>query len=671
MPPVPLEAFQGLIGRLVSLGLVHAVWVGLLASAIAAIVFQTLPRLSHRFRYGLLAGTLGVVVIGPIVAVAIQRSTVKSRSVSGTASILVAATRLTDNPTPVLDTRDQSVISRPNVSIEGSLEFHRRWSLIIGGLEATQPFNFAAWLFGASILSARLMLAGFAIRRRVGAAGLASAAIQARADEFARRLKLRRMPPVLAHPGPTEPGLCGLFRPRILLPGPWLAGADAGRIDAILAHELAHARRLDLPANLLQRLVETALFFHPAVHWLSRALRRERELCADALAVALTGDPVSLASALESVARFRLTSLSSGRPAPLFGASLGGENLSLLPRIQELLGMTPNTPARRSLWPWVSLPVAGLFALLGASLGLAADPPKPADPAPTESSKHASVYGPPEPEFRIGQVETSSCPAQICFKIRYLSIGDPAWRDTVNDRLREIHRDAETTSWLLDEKAADDFVASLQGDQRNIVTGPNVTLLDGKLTTIDDRLNTLYVAELEKIENAKYALAFHPLVKSVELGPRIEIGGKIHLDSVLMNLDLRDTSLIAMHQRQTRATLKTPTKDPAEANSITGTYQVPVLSKKRYQGIRNMPDGTSLLINLGYVEERGEIPPMMDRAIEIVRTVVGGPRVEAERVVRERLVLITPKVFVFPREVKPFAPADQTSYLDFGTAAMY
>jgi hypothetical protein len=111
--------------------------------------------------------------------------------------------------------------------------------------------------------------------------------------------------------------------------------------------------------NLAQRLVEVGMFFHPAVHWLSRSLRRERELCADALAVRLTGDPLALAEALQSVARLRLTS----PKVAAVGASLGGPSVSLLPRIQELIGMTPLRP-RFPVWPFAALPAAGFLALL-------------------------------------------------------------------------------------------------------------------------------------------------------------------------------------------------------------------------------------------------------------------------------------------------------------------
>ena len=66
----------------------------------------------------------------------------------------------------------------------------------------------------------------------------------------------------------------------------------------VLAHELAHIRRHDFLVNLLQTVVETLLFYHPAVWWMSRRVRVEREHCCDDLAVAVCGEPARYARAL-------------------------------------------------------------------------------------------------------------------------------------------------------------------------------------------------------------------------------------------------------------------------------------------------------------------------------------------------------------------------------------
>ena len=70
------------------------------------------------------------------------------------------------------------------------------------------------------------------------------------------------------------------------------------QLEAVLAHELAHVRRADYLWNLIQTMAETLLFFHPAVWWLGRRLREQRELCCDDVAVQSCADPLVYATAL-------------------------------------------------------------------------------------------------------------------------------------------------------------------------------------------------------------------------------------------------------------------------------------------------------------------------------------------------------------------------------------
>jgi len=63
--------------------------------------------------------------------------------------------------------------------------------------------------------------------------------------------------------------------------------------------------------NLLQTMVETLLFYHPAVWWLSRRVRIEREHCCDDLAAAVCGSRIEYAAA------------AGGRGAGPLGADFG------------------------------------------------------------------------------------------------------------------------------------------------------------------------------------------------------------------------------------------------------------------------------------------------------------------------------------------------------------
>ena len=107
-----------------------------------------------------------------------------------------------------------------------------------------------------------------------------------------------------------------------------LTGLPREQIEAILLHELAHIRRCDYLVNVLQRSVEGLLFYHPAVWWISRVIRAERENCCDDVVVATSGNAHEYAVALAALEENRW----SGREPAV--AATGG---NLVKRIRRLL----------------------------------------------------------------------------------------------------------------------------------------------------------------------------------------------------------------------------------------------------------------------------------------------------------------------------------------------
>lgn len=105
------------------------------------------------------------------------------------------------------------------------------------------------------------------------------------------------------------PAVIGWLRPVILLPVSALADLTPQMMEAVLAHELAHIRRHDYLLNILQTAIETLLFYHPAVWWVGKKIRQERENCCDDLAVTACGDAMICArSFCPSSFSFRLPS---------------------------------------------------------------------------------------------------------------------------------------------------------------------------------------------------------------------------------------------------------------------------------------------------------------------------------------------------------------------------
>ncbi|GLH74049.1 hypothetical protein GETHLI_25510 [Geothrix limicola] len=225
------------------------------------------------------------------------------------------------------------------------------------------------WAVGASCMALRLG-GGFALSLRWRRQGrTAPEAWQQRLEQLACAMGLGRKVRLLLGEWGDTPLAMGFWKPVVILPATLLTSLPPAYLEALLAHELAHVRRQDFLFNLLQGLLETLLFFHPAIWWLSARIRAEREELADDLAAQSLGDPRRLALALNALDDLQPSFQRSLFPAH---AARGGH---LLHRIERLLSPRPRVGA-----PW------SLFSLLlvpGAALALqAALPAQTSIPAP-------------------------------------------------------------------------------------------------------------------------------------------------------------------------------------------------------------------------------------------------------------------------------------------------
>lgn len=199
----------------------------------------------------------------------------------------------------------------------------------ISGLAAIVPWLAPFWIAGVWIFYLR-QVAGWISVCRLRRRGVCSPP-EGWQNELARlgaRLRVSRPIVLLESCMADAPMVLGHFRPLILMPVGVLAGLPAEQVEAILMHELAHIRRCDYLVNVLQRLVEGLLFYHPAVWWISRVIRTERENCCDDVVVGMRGNAHEYARALAALEQNRW---SGCEPAV---AATGG---SLVKRIRRLL----------------------------------------------------------------------------------------------------------------------------------------------------------------------------------------------------------------------------------------------------------------------------------------------------------------------------------------------
>jgi beta-lactamase regulating signal transducer with metallopeptidase domain len=144
-----------------------------------------------------------------------------------------------------------------------------------------------------------------------------------------RRLGVSRAVRYVCSKVAESPVVFGSLKPVIVLPLSALAGLSPWQVEAIIAHELAHIKRWDLLVNAFQIATETLLFYHPAVWWVNRVIRNEREHCCDDVAVEACGNAHDYARALAQ--------LEESRSASVWAMAANGGVLST--RIGRLLGI--------------------------------------------------------------------------------------------------------------------------------------------------------------------------------------------------------------------------------------------------------------------------------------------------------------------------------------------
>jgi len=223
----------------------------------------------------------------------------------------------------------------------------------------------AAWLIGVLLLSSRLLMGWLAAERaRRHHAEPVGGRWQAALATLAERMRVARPVQLLSSAAAGVPATIGWLRPVILFPASALSGLPPDQVEALIAHELAHIRRHDYLVNIVQSAVETLLFYHPAVWWLSRRIRVEREHCCDDLAAQACGDTLSYARALADMEALR---------ADLPGLAVAASGGSLVARIRRLA--QPPTRGQQPGLSWASaLVVTAAAVALALALQMTSTP---------------------------------------------------------------------------------------------------------------------------------------------------------------------------------------------------------------------------------------------------------------------------------------------------------
>ncbi len=257
------------------------------------------------------------------------------------------------------------------------------------------PYASGLYLCGVVLMLLRVAL-GLWGGRRLRRAGtpLGDGPIFEMLRDHARRMGMRLIPAVAYCRRISVPVVVGVLRPMILLPASLASGLTPEQLEAVLLHELAHVRRYDLAVNILQRLVEALLFFHPAVWWLSRRINAERENACDDLVVRWNCDRARYADALLRVAELCAAVGDRSMIGKAALAASGGNASQFKRRVLRLLD--PNDkPAMRLTTTGVVMSLLLIFSVLLApiawrSAARAEEEPKAANAAEPQSAPVAA-----------------------------------------------------------------------------------------------------------------------------------------------------------------------------------------------------------------------------------------------------------------------------------------
>ena len=291
--------------------LLHFLWEGAIAALLLTSALRVLRNRSSQLRYMAACSALVLMIASPLI----------------TFVLLASQSNAADQASSHAIIEDNQMLSFRSDLSGPAMPWMERMAEVF---DRSLPWVLAAWFAGSTLLLCRLNI-GLVVARRMKSIATQPVAIELQRMfcDLSRRLGVVRPVSLVNSAFVQVPVVIGWLRPAVLIPVGCLTGLSSIQVEAIFAHELAHIRRHDYLVSVFQSIVEAVLFYHPAVWWVSKQVRRERENCCDDLAVRTSGNPLAYAKALSFLEERRGAS-----PVVALGANGG----VLAMRIKRMLG---------------------------------------------------------------------------------------------------------------------------------------------------------------------------------------------------------------------------------------------------------------------------------------------------------------------------------------------
>ena len=329
--------------------LVHSVWQLVLIGASLWVLLKLFSHRTPAFKYNLALGSLGITLIAAVATFIYQLD------------IPVATTASEDL---VLDAMVWSQMGEISATASESLI-----PKLIQWIESQLPILVNFWFLGAILFLFRLVnsLSEIRILRKSSSISL-DAQLNETVSRMASNLGISKKVQLRISEVGLSPITFGFLKPVILIPGGLIFQLSPAQLEAIIAHELAHVKRNDYLANLLQSTLEVVFFYHPCFWWMSQTVKELRENASDDLAVSAGVSAKELAYGLAEVLNF------AKQNPPELALAAGKKRNPTLQRIKRIMGYPAQTYPQN---PIISIPML-ITLILSAGLMASAQQDAPA-----------------------------------------------------------------------------------------------------------------------------------------------------------------------------------------------------------------------------------------------------------------------------------------------------
>ncbi|MCH2058814.1 MAG: TonB family protein [Thalassotalea sp.] len=315
--------------------LIHFVWQGLVIAAVVKILLSLIDRKLPVIRYTITSIGMVISLLVPVATFSYLYKPLVSQDVSQLGLMALDPITAALNRTSTLD-----------------------WYQSSGDL---LPYLSLIWLAWVSFLTVRLILDIARVQRLPFSQVIPTEpALQQKFEQLVKQIGLNKLPKLVVSLSAEVPMAIGWLKPVVLMPAKMILGLNQAQLEMLLLHELAHIKRYDYLVNFLQTFVEILLFFHPAVLWISKQMRQEREYCSDDIAVAHCGNPIAYAHTLADTAELSGSHRHATIPTMAMAAS-GGD---LKDRVYRLVNHSCTNSANPDKW------LVGITLTIGLTLGV-------------------------------------------------------------------------------------------------------------------------------------------------------------------------------------------------------------------------------------------------------------------------------------------------------------